>query len=491
MIEQIHHLLEEALRQDSIPLYFLMFSGGLLASITPCTYPVLPLTVGYIGNQAGASRWRAFLLSLAMVTGLASVYALLGIIVAVLGGTFGSIMGNGLVLYAIAMFYLVMGLFMLDVFHFPTLTIFSSLQAKSVNHKGKLGAFIIGGVSGLIVGPCTGPILAVALGAIAMTLKNVHGVDYFLQAAKGGILLFLFGFGQGALILLAGTFTGFLYELPKAGQWMETVKKGFAILIIVTASLLFVFVGQNTDFPSLTRLLANQESSPAPVTHTETAVAPASHKDNSTTPAPGTDAFVASPPHAHVAVSPAPRKDTSVGTESMAVLESLQTPAPKSAPVPVPKADVTVTPLFRSGTKPPAKPAPDFTLASLGKGRVTLSNLKGKKGVVLVFFATWCVNCMKEVPEIKHFAEKAQKENINVFGIDYKQSEEIAERFKKTMHINYEILLDMDGTVATDNYGLTGIPHIIGINGKGGIIYRGTNLPDNKDEFIRNLQEGL
>jgi cytochrome c-type biogenesis protein len=78
MIEQIQHLLEGAFRQDTVGLYFLMFSGGLFASVTPCTYPVLPLTIGFIGNQAGANRLRAFLLSLSLVTGLAAVYAVLG-----------------------------------------------------------------------------------------------------------------------------------------------------------------------------------------------------------------------------------------------------------------------------------------------------------------------------------------------------------------------------------------------------------------------------
>ncbi len=399
-----------------------MFSGGLLASLTPCTYPVLPLTVGYIGHQAGANRLRAFLLSLSLVTGLAAVYAILGGIVATVGGTLGSIMGNGLVLYAIAMYYLIMGLFRLDVFHFPTPRFFSRLHAKSANRKGLLGAFVIGGVSGLIVGPCTGPILAVALGAIALTLKDVHGIDYALQGVKGGILLFLFGFGQGALILLAGISTSFLSRLPKAGVWMEAVKKGFALLIILTASLLFVFVGQHTDFPSLTRLLASA-SSPA---------------------------------------APAPKPDTSAESPPQAI------------------------------EKHSENLAPDFTLTSLGGShQVTLSRFKGKKGVVLVFFATWCVSCVKEVPEIKQFAEMAQKENITVLGINYKQPAELVERFKESHQIDYGILLDTEGTVTTGKYGITGLPHLVGINAKGGIIYRGTALPNNKDEFIKNLKQGL
>ena len=421
MIEQIQHLLEEAFRQDTVGLYFLMFGGGLFASVTPCTYPVLPLTVGYIGHQAGANRLRAFLLSLSLVTGLAAVYAILGGIVAAVGGTLGSIMGNGLVLYAIAVYYLIMGLFLLDVFHFPTPRFFSRLHAKSANRKGLSGAFVIGGVSGLIVGPCTGPILAVALGAIALTLKNVHGIDYALQIVKGGVLLFLFGFGQGALILLAGIFTGFILKLPKAGAWMEVVKKGFALSIIIAASLLFVFVGQNTDFPSLTRFLASSE--PSAVHH--------------------------------------PQLNASTELKPGAI------------------------------TTPSANLAADFTLPSLGGNPITLSDYKGKKGVVLVFFATWCVGCVKEVPEVKQFAQMAQKENITVLGINYKQPAELVQRFKESHQIDYGILLDTEGTMTTGKYGITGIPYHVGIDAKGGIIYRGTALPDNKDEFIKNLKQGL
>lgn len=442
MIDQFQFLLQESFRQDSVSLYFLMFGGGLLASVTPCTYPVLPLTVGYIGNMAGADRWKAFSLSMTMVGGMAFVYAILGSIVAAVGGTFGSIMGNGWALYAIAMYFLIMGLFLLDVFYFPVPEFIAGLQVKWANRGGMFGAFLQGGVSGLICGPCTGPLLAVAFGAMAITLKELQGAAYALQIFKGGVLLFLFGVGQGALILLAGVSTGFIVRLPKAGVWMEAIKKGFALMIIVAATLLFVLVGQNTDFPNLIQLLAATE----------------------------TAAVTAEGPAASPAVLP---------------------PAVKSDAATTPKPPASPAPEHRTTEQPQLKPAPDFTLPALEGAAVTLSQFRGQKGVVLVFFATWCVSCIRELPENIRFAEAVQKENIIVLGINYKQSKETVERLRKSEQITYRILLDEEGTVTGERYGIRGLPHVIGINAKGEIVYRGVSLPEERDEFIKNLKQGL
>lgn len=212
-------------------------------------------------------------------------------------------------------------------------------------------------------------------------------------------------------------------KLPVAWGGKANVKKGVALLIIFTASLLSVVVGLHTNFPNLT-----------------------------------------------------------------------QSPAGSYSPVPPPSreprlAAAAVVPP-RAAEKAEGK-APDFILASLDGTQVALSSFRGKKGVVLVFFATWCVNCMKEVPEIKKFALEAQKENIEVLAINFKQRVDIVEKFHKSNNINYRILLDSDGAVATGKYGIKGIPHIIGIDAKGEMIYRGDDLPVKKAEFMQKLNQGL
>ncbi len=433
MLEQIHHFIQEAFRQDSMTVYFLMFGGGVLASFTPCVYPALPLTVGYIGNQASDSRIRAFILSVSMVTGLSFVYSTFGITIAAVGGTYGSILGNGWLMYSIAIFFLMMSLFMLDAVNIPNPRFFSRLQFKSANLKGILGAFVVGCVSGLIIGPCTGPILAVALGAITITLKKAQGVDYALHILKSGAQLFLFGFGQGTTIVLAGTMTGFISKLPKAGVWMEVIKKGFAFIIIISASLFLVFIGQNTDFPNLAQLFTKVE---------------------------------------FTALSDS-RVDISTETKT-AVLETN-------------KQEL----LHNTNETSPGNPAPEFSLDSLDGYRIAFTHLKGKKGIVLVFFATWCPKCMEEVPYVKQFAEKAQKENIVVLGINYGQPVKVMQQFKKTQNINYTILIDTDGMVASKIFGVKALPCIIGINGNGSIIFRGSSVPENTAEFINDLKKGL
>lgn len=253
MIESLTTMLQEALAAGSFAVYLLVFAGGVVASFMPCTYPVLPLTIGYVGNAAEGNRLKALGLSLTLVVGMALVYAVVGMIFAALGLQFGSLAGNGLFMTAVALFFLLMGLFLLDVFTFATPRFMQKLQGGK-RREGYAGAFLTGAVSGLVVGPCTGPVLLVVLVAVTTTLNQADGnLAYAMAVLSGGAKLFLFGFGQGALIVLCGVSTSLLSRLPKAGQWMVTTKKVFGGLVILGACLLLLHVGATTGFNPLGR----------------------------------------------------------------------------------------------------------------------------------------------------------------------------------------------------------------------------------------------
>lgn len=136
------------------------------------------------------------------------------------------------------------------------------------------------------------------------------------------------------------------------------------------------------------------------------------------------------------------------------------------------------------------KPASDFTLKTHDGKQLTLSKLKGKRGVVLVFFATWCPPCMTEVPHVKKFVTAAKGKNVLIYGVNVQQSKRIVERFIKDRKINYRILLDTKAAVAR-TYGVRGIPTIIGIDADGVVRYRAHGLPKDSAALIKTLTASL
>jgi cytochrome c biogenesis protein CcmG/thiol:disulfide interchange protein DsbE len=132
----------------------------------------------------------------------------------------------------------------------------------------------------------------------------------------------------------------------------------------------------------------------------------------------------------------------------------------------------------------------DFTLQTHDGKSLTLSKLQGKRGAVLVFFATWCPYCMAEVPEIKRFVEATRDKNVLVYGVNLQQDRRTVEKFIESDAINYRILLDTDSAVAR-KYGVTGIPHVIGIDAAGVVRHRSHALPEDKEAFIKTLTAPL
>jgi len=134
------------------------YIGGVLASFTPCVYPVIPITIAYIGARSSSSRTKGFLLSIVYVLGMATVYTALGGFAALSGKLFGQIQTNPWMFLIIANICILMGLSMLGVFMF-SIPIPQVLTRFRPDEKsgGFIGSFLVGAVSGIIIGPCTTP----------------------------------------------------------------------------------------------------------------------------------------------------------------------------------------------------------------------------------------------------------------------------------------------------------------------------------------------
>jgi cytochrome c-type biogenesis protein len=234
MIEQFIQGLSVYLQGSFILAYLAVYLGGVLVSFTPCVYPVIPITIAFIGARGGGSRGRGFLLSLVYVFGLAVTYAALGGVAALSGKLFGQLQANPWTYFVMANVCLLMGLSMLNVFMLPFQTpqFIARIQPRTQS-KGLVSSFLVGAASGLVVGPCTAPVLAVLLG-YAATRQNLF---YAMS------LLFVFSFGMGTLLIILGTFAGLLANLPKSGPWMTKIGRLFGWLMIGAGEYFLIQAG--------------------------------------------------------------------------------------------------------------------------------------------------------------------------------------------------------------------------------------------------------
>ncbi|MBN8476497.1 protein-disulfide reductase DsbD [Sulfuritalea sp.] len=212
---------------DNLALVLLSFFGfGLLLSLTPCVFPMIPILSGIIVNHGHAvSHLRAFMLSLAYVLGMAVTYAAVGVAAGLSGTLLSAALQNAWVLGGFALVFVVLSL---SMFGFYELQLPAALQSRVSDTANKQGGSLpaialMGALSALIVGPCVAAPLAGALLYIAKTG----------DAVLGGSALFVMALGMGAPLLLVGAFSRTL--LPKSGPWMEGVKKFFGVIMLATA----------------------------------------------------------------------------------------------------------------------------------------------------------------------------------------------------------------------------------------------------------------
>jgi thiol:disulfide interchange protein DsbD len=216
-----------------------VFVGGVLTSLTPCIYPMIPITAAIVGGtsvgeEAGRPRWRPALLTLLYVLGLALVYSALGLFAGLSGTLFGAVSTNPWLYFVMANLLLLAALSMLDVIpvRLPGWVV---QQASTAGTAGRAtGAFTMGAVSGLVAAPCSAPVMAAVLTWVSTTKS----------ATLGFLYLFVFSLGMCTLLVVVGLSSGAVARLPKAGMWMVWVKRFFALVMIGVAQYYLVKMGQ-------------------------------------------------------------------------------------------------------------------------------------------------------------------------------------------------------------------------------------------------------
>lgn len=201
------------------------FGGGILVSLSPCVYPMIPVVSAYVGSRSVGekTRMKSFLLSLGYVVGMASVYALLGMIAALTGSFFGQISSSPWALLGVAVVLCLFALNILEIIPFPA---WFSRRPLGTGKGGLSGAFLLGAATGLVASPCTSPVLFSLLTFVATTQSVIYG----------GSLLFAFSLGMGILLIVIGTFSGLAVALPEPGKWMVWMKRTLGLLMLGLAA---------------------------------------------------------------------------------------------------------------------------------------------------------------------------------------------------------------------------------------------------------------
>ena len=211
----------------SLLLLLLAFLGGVLMCLSPCNLAILPLIVGYVAGSEEKKISKILLQLLMFFIGFSSVFAVIGVVAAITGQVFSSVLNEYWILF-IASIVLIFGLSMLDVieFNFPVLVKQFPTQFQGHNY---LYALLMGMIFALAATPCATPILASIMAATTLA-KNI---------LTGAIVLFLFSLGQSMIVILAGLFTSFLKNIKRLEKITQYANVAAGIIFILFALYLY------------------------------------------------------------------------------------------------------------------------------------------------------------------------------------------------------------------------------------------------------------
>ncbi len=202
--------------------YLIIFFGGLALNLTPCVYPLIPITISFFGGK-DTSKGRTFWMALAYVLGIAVTYSILGVAAALGGGLFGALLTNPIVLIGIAVILVGLSLSMFGVYEFRLPT--GLMTAASQSKAGIFGSFFMGLTLGIVAAPCVGPFVIGLLTYVAAQQSVVLGFTMFFTLAMG----------LGIPYLFLAMYSSKLSSLPRSGTWMIGVRVIFGLVLIAMA----------------------------------------------------------------------------------------------------------------------------------------------------------------------------------------------------------------------------------------------------------------
>ncbi|MDH5543627.1 MAG: thioredoxin fold domain-containing protein [Nitrospinota bacterium] len=201
-------------------MLLLVFLGGLALNLTPCVYPIIPVTIGFFGKAIGRSKAETTVHAFVYLLGMAAMYSVIGTFAALTGTLFGELMQNTVVILLLVAVMLLLSLSMFGVWDIRVPQ--SLLNLSSKNYSGFFGTFFMGLTVGIIAAPCVGPFV------IALLTFVGEKQDPFL----GFILFFVLAVGLGLPFVFLAIFSGALQTLPKSGVWMEWVRNIFGVILV-------------------------------------------------------------------------------------------------------------------------------------------------------------------------------------------------------------------------------------------------------------------
>lgn len=203
--------------------FLIIFVSGLALNLTPCVYPLIPITISYFGGQVGGKKGSLILYGIVYVLGMSITYSLLGVFAALTGSILGAWLQNPLVLAFIAIVMVALALSMFGLYEIRVPTALSNFAGQS--KQGYFGTLFMGLTVGIIAAPCIGPFV------LALFTYVGEKGDPLL----GFLMFFVLSLGLGVPFVFLAMFSGMINHIPRSGAWMIWVRKIFGFILVAMA----------------------------------------------------------------------------------------------------------------------------------------------------------------------------------------------------------------------------------------------------------------